>query len=133
MEARSGFKAIQEPLSLSLVRTTKTVSQVAEEDLDFHRSCEPSIGSRLDKQTVRLLGFAKEILGSSAENCAVVRPQLDDAEDVELNWAEIVDVLDTLLERADSALDEFSGIVKRPSPSQEQVGVALHILRTKHH
>ena len=40
-------------------------------------------------------------------------PQLKDADALELEWSGVVDVVDGLLERADTSLDEFSGAVRR--------------------
>ena len=50
-------------------------------------------------------------------------PSLKDVEGIENNWWAVVDVVDSLLERADTALDEFTGAVKRLSPAADvQVG-----------
>ena len=44
---------------------------------------------------------------------------LDDSDDVEIQWKGIVDVIDSLLEKADTCLDEYTGLIKRkdaPTP-----------------
>ncbi|KAI9697845.1 MAG: exosome nuclease subunit [Bogoriella megaspora] len=120
MDSTTGFKPIQDSVTSSLVATTKSASRVAAEDLNFHRTSNPSIGNRLDQQNARLLGLAQRLLGNSATNSGIVRPRLRDAEDVDNNWSGVVDVIDSLLERADTALDEFSGVLKRISPSRDQ-------------
>ena len=42
-----------------------------------------------------------------------------DLENVEDNWRAVVDVVDSLLERGDTALDEFTGAVRRLGPGAE--------------
>ena len=121
MEAGSAFKSIQDTVSPPLLAITRTANQIASEDLDFQRSLNPSVASKLDRQNARLLRLAQRALGSSATSSGIVRPQLDDAEDVDLNWTGIVDVFDSLLEKADISLDEFSGVLTGKTPSQEQV------------
>ena len=48
-------------------------------------------------------------------------PRLRDAEALEAEWRGVVDVVDSLLERADVCLDEFSGAVRRLKPGGQQV------------
>ncbi|KAI9766470.1 MAG: exosome nuclease subunit, partial [Candelina submexicana] len=50
----------------------------------------------------------------------VETPLLQDADALENNWRGLVDVVDQLLEKADTALDEYTGIIKRPSPAQQE-------------
>ncbi|PNS17221.1 hypothetical protein CAC42_6904 [Sphaceloma murrayae] len=109
------------PISSGLLAVTRTANSLATEDLDFHRNLDPSIGTRIDKQNARLLRLAERLLENAASSSEVVRPRLPDADAVDENWRGIVDVLDSLLEKADTSLDEFSGAVKRLSPSREQV------------
>jgi exosome complex exonuclease RRP6 len=46
---------------------------------------------------------------------------LPDTDAVDASWSSVVDVIDSLLEKADISLDEYTGAVKRLSPSREQV------------
>jgi len=121
MEALSDFKSLQDSVQAALVATTRTASQISSEDLGFHRSLDPTVATRLDKQNARLLGLAERLLGNAAANTEVVRPQLSDFDAVDSSWRGIVDVVDSLLEKADISLDEYTGAVKRLSPSREQV------------
>lgn len=121
------FASFQSTLQSALVDTTRSASALAAEDLSFFRTVDPAIGSSLDAQNARLLSLANRLLGSATASAAQnVRPTLRDVEDVEGNWAKVVDVVDSLLERADTALDEFTGAVRRLSP-REQVGQHLPV------
>jgi exosome complex exonuclease RRP6 len=115
------FARLQSSIQSALVDTTRSAAALAAEDLPFHRTVDPSLSTALDAQNARLLSLASRLLGSATANADNVRPTLRDIEDVESNWTRVVDVVDSLLERADTALDEFTGAVKRLSP-REQVG-----------
>ncbi|KAM0717006.1 hypothetical protein Q7P37_006858 [Cladosporium fusiforme] len=117
------FARLQSSVQSALVDTTRSATALAAEDLPFHRTVDPSLSSSLDAQNARLLSLANRLLGSATAHADNVRPTLRDIEDVESNWTRVVDVVDSLLERADTALDEFTGAVKRLSP-REQVGFA---------
>lgn len=121
MEAFSDFKGLQESIQQSLVATTRSATQISSEDLGFHRSLDPSLATVLDKQNARLLALAERLLGNAANNTEIVRPRLPDVDGVDGNWRGIVDVVDSLLEKADISLDEYTGAVKRLSPSRDQV------------
>lgn len=104
----------------SLLATTDDTRRICEQDLGFHRSLDPTVGSALDKQNARLLALAERLLGNAAAGSEVVGPRLEDADAVDGQWRGVVDVIDSLLERADTSLDEYTGIVKRLTPSKEQ-------------
>ncbi|KAK7546670.1 exosome complex exonuclease-like protein Rrp6 [Phyllosticta citricarpa] len=114
------FAEFQKIVSQSLVATTRNTTQICAEDLGFHRSLDPTVGSALDKQNARLLALAERLLGNAAAGSEVVGPRLEDTDAVDGQWRGIVDVVDSLLERADTSLDEYTGIVKRLTPSKEQ-------------
>ena len=112
------FASLQSSISSALVSTTRSASALAAEDLTFHRSLDSSLASNLDRQNARLLHLATRVLGTATAAEETVRPPptLRNIEDVEDNWRAVVDVVDSLLERADTALDEFTGAVRRLSP-----------------
>jgi exosome complex exonuclease RRP6 len=121
MEAPSDFNALQQQIQASLVAVTRSSQAISSEDLGFHRSLDPSLGRALDTQNARLLGLAERLLGNAASNTELVRPKLADTDAVDASWSSVVDVIDSLLEKADISLDEYTGAVKRLSPSGEQV------------
>ena len=117
------FSTLQSSLTSALVSTTRSASTLANEDLPFHRSLDASLASKIDQQNARLLHLATGLLGSATATSETVRgpPSLKDVEGIENNWRAVVDVVDSLLERADTALDEFTGAVRRLSPRPEDV------------
>lgn len=119
MGSNGTFKSLQDRVSASLVAATRTAGQIATEDIAFHRSSNPSIGRKLDRQIGRLLDLAKSLSRSAAAGTEIAAPSLPDADAVEDNWQGIVDVVDDLLEKADACLDEYTGVIKQLSPSQK--------------
>ena len=114
------FKSIQDAVSRCLVDTTRTAGYIANEDLAFQRSSDPSVALALDKQNARLLGLAQKLIKQSVVGTEITVPKLPDADALEDNWTSIVDVVDNLLEKADACLDEYTGVIKRLSPSVKE-------------
>jgi exosome complex exonuclease RRP6 len=129
MDQTQDFKSLQDQIQASLLSTTRVSGQISSEDLAFQRSLNPQVGTALDEQTERLLELAGTLLKSAASISGLQAPVLDDAEDVDSNWRGIVDVVDTLLEKTDIGLDEYTGVIKRrETPTTEQVGFHRCIL-----
>lgn len=112
------FSTVQSSVQSSLVATTRAASTLAHEDLPFHRSLSSTLAHTLDRQNARLLGLASGLLATAtaAEETVRPAPSLKDVDAIDGNWRAVVDVVDSLLERADTALDEFTGAVRRLSP-----------------
>ena len=121
MDLHVNFKTFQDTVSSALVSVTRTATGISAEDLGFQRSLDPAFADTLDKQNARLLVLAEHLLANAASGSEVVGPKLHDADAVESSWRGVVDVVDSLLEKADTSLDEYTGVVKRLSPSYEQV------------
>lgn len=116
------FNELQASIQVALVASTKTVGRISSEDLGFQRSLNPEICSALDKQSARLLELSNKILKSSASIRELKAPRLEDVDDVENRWNGVVDIVDSLLEKTDTSLDEYSGVVRNVAPgSQKQV------------
>ncbi|KAF6219313.1 hypothetical protein HO133_005138 [Letharia lupina] len=120
MASDATFKDLMNSISLALINTTRTASQISNEDLPFHRSSKPSIVPLLEQRNSRLLGLARSLISSAASGTAVTDPYVVNADSVEDNWKEIVDVVDNLLEKADACLDEYTGVIRKLSPTQEE-------------
>ena len=117
MEPTQDFKSLQEGVQKSLISTVKTVNRIAAEDLGFQRTVNPQVGQQLEDRTSRILELSTRLLQSAAKACGIkAAPKLEDAEDIDMNWRGVVDVVDTVLEKADTALDEYTGLVKRKEP-----------------
>jgi hypothetical protein len=121
MEQPPDFKSLQDAVQAALIATTRTVGQISAEDLGFQRSLNPEVGKALDEQNARLLRISSSILRSAAALTESNAPILQDVDDIDNNWRGIVDVVDSLLERADTCLDEYTGVITRKAPPVEQV------------
>ncbi|KAG8162424.1 hypothetical protein KVR01_008189 [Diaporthe batatas] len=120
MDPSQDFKSLQEKIQASLVSTTKAVQRIASEDLTFQRTVNPNTGDRLEEQSTRLLSLSSDLLKSAAVGTGQKSAgELEDVEDVDIQWRGIVDVIDGLLEKADICLDEYTGLVKRKSDFPE--------------
>lgn len=115
------FNAIRPNTQSALVSATRSAASLANEDLPFHRSLSSSLASRLDRQNARLLALASDLLSSATAPSDSVRaaPSLKDLDSIDSNWRGVIDVVDSLLERADTALDEYTGAVRRLTPDAE--------------
>jgi len=113
MDPTQDLKSLQDQIQAALISTTRTTGQISSEDLGFQRSLNPEVGTALDEQSERLLSLATALLKSAASISQLRAPALEEADDVENNWRGIVDVVDSLLEKSDTCLDEYTGVIKR--------------------
>lgn len=128
MDQTQDFKSLQDQIQAALISTARTSGQISSEDLRFQRSLNREVGLALDQQSERLLELSTKLLKSAASISELPAPTLEDADDVENKWRGIVDVIDSLLEKTDTSLDEYRGVIKhKDSPSIEQV---IQILKT---
>lgn len=128
MDPTQDFKSLQDRIQTALLSTTRVSGQISSEDLGFQRSLNPQVGTSLDEQTERLLELAGSLLKSAASISELQIPVLDDADDVDSNWRNIVDVVDSLLEKTDICLDEYTGVIKRKeTPLTEQASFGFCI------
>jgi exosome complex exonuclease RRP6 len=111
------FKTLQTAISAALTSTTRSAAIIGDADIPFQRSLNPEVGSQLDAQNARLLHLAQRLLENAAASSDAVGPKLPDVEAIDANWRGVVDVIDSLLEKADTSLDEYTGVVKRLSPT----------------
>lgn len=115
------FKTLQDSISAALVSTTRSATQLGGADIPFQRSLDPKLDKALETQNGRLLQLSQRLLENAAASSDAVGPKLSDVEAIDGNWRGVVDVVDSLLEKADTSLDEYTGVVKRLSPSADQV------------
>ncbi|KAJ9297797.1 hypothetical protein DTO271G3_4018 [Paecilomyces variotii] len=120
MDIAAEFGPFQERVISKLVQTTRTVGQLSAEDLSFHRTSSAEISDGLDEQSGRLLSLTSSLLKVTTAGTDTKAPVLEDEDSIEDNWRGVVDIIDTLLEKADACLDEFTGVIKKLSPSQQQ-------------
>ncbi|KAK3941334.1 exosome complex exonuclease rrp6 [Diplogelasinospora grovesii] len=116
MDPSQDFKALRERIQGALVSTTRTVNRLANEDLEFQRTVYPSVSSQLDQKSERLFKLANGLLksaGNAVGHSVSSVASLEDADDIDNNWRGILDVVDSLLEKTDTCLDEYTGLIKR--------------------
>lgn len=118
MESRQDFKSLQEGVQKPLLSVVKAANRIAAQDLSFQRTISSEAAQQLDDVSARLLKISTKLLESAASACGVKGVKLDDVEDVEMKWQGIVDVVDSVLEKADTALDEYTGLIKRRDPTE---------------
>jgi exosome complex exonuclease RRP6 len=122
MDQPQDFKSLQDQIQAALIATTRTAGQISLEDLSFQRSLNPEVGISLDDQGSRLLALSSILLKSAASISELRAPTFQDSDDVDNNWRNVVDVIDSLLEKTDTCLDEYTGVIKRKDlPTSEQV------------
>ncbi|ORY58776.1 ribonuclease H-like domain-containing protein [Pseudomassariella vexata] len=122
MDFSQDFKSLQEKVQAALVATTRTSNQIAGEDLTFHRSSNPAVNEELDDTSERLLALSTSLLKSASKGTDLNAPVIEDADDVDIHWSRVVDVIDALLEKADTCLDEYTGLVKKKAAPTEELG-----------
>ncbi|EDN08962.1 exosome complex exonuclease RRP6 [Histoplasma capsulatum] len=125
MEIAADFASFEEEAKTALVKTIRSATQISSEDLNFLRSFDNNVSASIDEESVRLLNLSNSILKVATSGSDLQIPELHNEDGVEENWRAIVDVIDELLEKADACLDEFTGIIKRLSPSQAERDVVL--------
>lgn len=114
------FSSFQDSLTSSLVPVTQTANQISREDLNFHRTISSDFTESVDEKSERLLSLTSALLKAATAGTDLTAPTLTNQESIENNWRGVVDVIDSLLEKADACLDEFTGVIKKLSPSQEE-------------
>ena len=120
MALDGSFKDVKDAISSALVDTTRTAGQIANEDLAFQRTSNPAIVPLLEQQSSRLLQLTRRLLRTATSGTDINAPQVSDPESVEDKWTGFVDVFDNLLEKADACLDEYTGVVRKLSPAEEE-------------
>ena len=126
MDHSSTFSDLQDRITSALVGTTRTVGRVVQEDIAFHRSLNPAASRSLDRHSTRLFQLANRLVQRAVVGSGADVPQLQDSDDLETKWPAVVDVVDSLLERADTSLDEHTGLIKRVthnSPGQVELTI----------
>jgi len=113
MGAIADFNAFQTEVQEALVAVTRTTGKLSAEDLGFQRSLNREVGPALDEQSERVLSLANALLKSAASIADLRVPSILDVEDVDNDWRGVIDVVDALLEKADTALYEYTGVIKR--------------------
>ena len=113
MAENETFKDVQEAVSTALINTTRVVGQISNEDLDFHKSIDPAVGTLLEDRSKQFLGLVQNLTKAATGGTDLPAPKVEDQESVDENWTAFVDIFDNLLEKTDACLDEYTGSIKR--------------------
>ncbi|KAH7029134.1 ribonuclease H-like domain-containing protein [Microdochium trichocladiopsis] len=113
MDVSQDFKSFQEKVQAALVAATRSANQIAAEDLSFQKTSNPAVEEQLNETSERLLALASSLLKSASQKTDLRAPNLEDADDVDVHWTRVVDIIDNLLEKADTCLDDYTGLIKR--------------------
>ena len=119
MAANGFFKPLKDNVSSALLDVTRTGGKIAAEDLAFQRSSNPAITPLLDKQNQRLLHLVHNLTQVSTAGTDVKPSNISDVDSLEDKWHGLVDIFDSLLEKADACLDEYTGVIRKRSPPQQ--------------
>ena len=111
------FKSYKDRVTSSLLSATRQVNALSAQDLSFHRNSSDNVSRALDRQNSHLLRLTNKLLKAATADSGIKAPHVKDQDGIDDNWSGIVDVVDDLLEKADASLDEFTGLIKRHSPS----------------
>jgi exosome complex exonuclease RRP6 len=117
IDLTADFKSYKARVTSSLLSATRQANALSAQDLSFHRNSSDNISRALDRQNAHLLRLTNKLLRAATSDSGIKTPHIKDRDGIDDNWPGIVDVIDDLLEKADASLDEFSGAIKRLSPS----------------
>lgn len=132
MESAADFAQFDGQLKSSLLQVTRTINQLSAGDLTFHRTSNRELDESFNEQSGRLISLTSSLLKAATTGTDLQPPKLrNDEESIDDNWNGVVDVIDALLERADACLDEFTGVIKKLSPSQQEQGAKAAAAATK--
>lgn len=79
-----------------LVSTTRAASAVGSHDISFERSIDSNFDSSLTEVTDRLLSITNRLLKFAGSQ----QDEFEDEDDLDDRWGDVVDIVDSLLERA---------------------------------
>ncbi|KAF8475629.1 ribonuclease H-like domain-containing protein [Kalaharituber pfeilii] len=116
MDPKQPFSTFQDEAFTALKDTTKAAAGLAAEDLSFHRSFDSQFASSLDRCSSAMLGLINSLLRNATVGMDLDAPKLNDVEDIDTHWKDVVEVVDFLLEKADTCLDEYTGAIKQKNP-----------------
>ncbi|KAI6147295.1 ribonuclease H-like domain-containing protein [Pisolithus tinctorius] len=117
---RDNFETCSNALQATALDATSLAASSLPPDLAFHRSMDQSLAHDLDSLSTRVLELTNRIIRLSNKDNAANFGRLEDEEDVVDEFSRnVVDAMEGMLERTDSALDEFLGRKKAPAIQNE--------------
>ncbi|KAI8369915.1 ribonuclease H-like domain-containing protein [Choanephora cucurbitarum] len=112
------FKSFQTSLFKSLVSATAAANSISVEEIGFYRSLDRQFAKDLDLAGSSTLSLGNSLLQHGAADCGIFVKSFDDIDDVSERYGSVIDVCDSLLEKADLCLDQMSGKGKQDELKQ---------------
>lgn len=113
---RDTFDAHSSAVQAAALNATRLAASSLPSDLTFHRSIDPLLGRDVDALSARILDLTNRLIRIASKSSPEKINSLQGEEDVVDEFARnVVDAMEGVLERTDSALDEFLGKKKAPA------------------
>ncbi|KAI8968945.1 ribonuclease H-like domain-containing protein [Mycotypha africana] len=128
-DAVQDFQAFKDSLYKALISATNAANQISMEDYGFHRSLDMAYSKDLDQAGITSLSLGNTLLNHCALDCAVDVTEFEDENDVVDRYGSVIDVCDSLLEKADFCFDEMTGAGK--SKEMKQTAPEITQIRAK--
>ncbi|KAG6332085.1 hypothetical protein ID866_7003 [Astraeus odoratus] len=110
------FDAFSDAAQVAALNTTRLAASSLPPDLTFHRSIDPSLGRDIDALSTRVLELTDRLIQLVSKVNSRQTTSLEGEEDVVDEFPRrVVDTMEAMLERTDSALDEMLGKKKGPA------------------
>ena len=111
---------IEEEISAAVQQSVAAANALGANDLEFHRSLDTDLSKSLDETLKQILSLTTTLLKfADPEKGAQI--ELNDSEDVDARWGDIIDVVDSLLEHTDDALESLDAPKKEEAPRTEKI------------
>lgn len=100
MDLEGNFTALQDAIFASVMASVQTSGRIAAEDVSFHRSSNPDLNAALDGTSARILTLVNRLLKSASRGSDLTGPKMQDTDDVDTKWGDVVEIVDFMLEKA---------------------------------
>lgn len=100
MDPEGDFTTFQDAIFTSIMTSVQTSGRIAAEDVSFHRSSNPDFNAALDGTSARILTLVNRLLKSASRGSDITGPKMQDTDDVDTKWGDVVEIVDFLLEKA---------------------------------
>lgn len=100
MNPAENFTTFQDDIFTSVMASVQTSGRIAAEDVSFQRSSDPDFSTALDETSARILALVGRLLKSASRGSDLAAPKIQDIDDVDTKWGDVVEVVDFMLEKA---------------------------------
>lgn len=100
MNPEENFTAFQDGIFTSVMTSVQTSGRIAAEDVPFQRSSNPDFNTALDETSTRILTLVGRLLKSASRGSDLAAPKMQDTDDIDTKWGDVVEIVDFMLEKA---------------------------------